>query len=551
MNSKLWVRMLVPVSLCVLLVMGISLWYSIVSQNKFGQEQLTSQNKILAQAIEGGMFDALAIGDNDTVRNQFKQLNKKADNLKVYVYDFNGLVSFSTDINSVAKPVKDTISDLAYQDLSDMLKSGKASEGSIEMTIGDTDYIIKNDPIANEKRCYHCHGDKRAILGGISVLSSMNSMQQSIRQGRNTSILISTAGICVIILLVWMFFHFLVNKKVVQVVEATARMREKDFTHEYSAIQGDEIDHILNRINMVTQELRGTIKQIIDGSVTLGKSSQGMSQIADALDVSSTKASDKASSVSAAAEEMSTNNRAIATAMEDAAENVNALAAAVDEMSATVGEIAKSSSESKGIIDQVVESFDLILTAVEDLGVRADDVDVVTNEIRSISEQVSLLALNAKIEAARAGEAGKGFAVVAQEITDLASDTNKSTLDADEKLARIKTTVKDLIQKVSGLAGSVKDSDEAISTIAVSVEEQNATTLEISKSINEVNTKISDVNDSVTQGAKVASEIAQDITSVEEMFTKVQKESHNLNQGATDLARMAEKFTDLMTQFKV
>ncbi len=532
------------------MVMGISLWYSIVSQNQFGQEQLTTQNRILASAIEGGMFDALAIGDNDTVRKQFKQLNKKAPNLKVYVYDFNGLVSFSTEIDSVGQPVQKSISEMAWADLSDMLKSGKSSEQSMEMAIGDTDYIIKNDPIPNEKGCYHCHG-KREVLGGISVLSSMTDMQQGIRQGRNTSILISSAGICMIILLVWLFFQFLVNKKVVRVVEATARMREKDFTHEYPATKGDEINHILNRINLVTLELRGTIQEIIDGSLTLGKSSQSMSQIADTLDVSSTDTSNKASSVSAAAEEMSNNNRAIATAMDDATENLNTLAAAVDEMSATVSEIAKSSSESKGIIDEVVKSFDLILKAVQDLGVRADDVDEVTDEIRSISEQVALLALNAKIEAARAGEAGKGFAVVAQEITELASDTNKSTLEADEKLARIKTTAKDLIQKVSGLAGSVKNSDEAISSIAAAVEEQNATTLEISKSINEVNTKILDVNDSVTQGAQVASEIAQDITSVEEMSTKVQEESHNLNKGATDLARMAEKFTELMKQFKV
>jgi methyl-accepting chemotaxis protein len=66
------------------------------------------------------------------------------------------------------------------------------------------------------------------------------------------------------------------------------------------------------------------------------------------------------------------------------------------------------------------------------LGQQAHDVDAVTDEIRNIAEQVSLLALNAKIEAARAGEAGKGFAVVAQEITELALDSNQATLKADE-----------------------------------------------------------------------------------------------------------------------
>lgn len=549
-KRKLWIKVLIPISLSVLLVMGASLWVSIVSQNKLGDEQLTTQNNTLARAIEGGMFDALTIGDNDTVRTQFKRLNEKLKDLKVYVYDFNKVISFSTDINSVGKPMDEYTSQEALADLGTMLKTGKSSNASIHMQIDSQTFVIKNDPILNEQKCYHCHG-KRDILGGISVLSSKEKMIAGIEKGRNVSIMITVAGLCLIVILVWMVFQVMVNKKVSLVVDATSRLREKDFTHEYPNKEGDEINHILNRINLVTQELRGTITEIIEGSKSLDASSHKMSDIALTLDDSSSQASEKASNVSAAAEEMSANNNAIAAAMEDATESLNAIAAAVDEMTATVGEIAKNSADSKTVIDKVVTSFDQIMKAVEELGVRADDVDEVTDEIRSISEQVSLLALNAKIEAARAGEAGKGFAVVAQEITDLASDTNRSTLEADEKLVRIKTTVKELMEKVSGLAGNVKDSDDAISGIAASVEEQNATTQEIAKSINDVSNKISDVNESVTQGAEVATEIAKDIVSVEDMSTKVQDESHSLNTSAGDLAAMAEKFTNMMKQFKI
>ena len=550
-NSRLWIKVLIPVSLSVILVMGASLWFSIVSQNRFGEAQLSTQNEILARAVEGGMFDALAIGDNDTVRTQFKRLNEKAKNLKVYVYDFNKVISFSTDIDSVGKSMDRYTNALGDQDVASMLRSGQASDTSIQMELNGEDFIIKNDPIMNEQKCFHCHGSKRQVLGGISVLSSMTDMKAGIKKGRDTSILISAVGLSLIILLVWLFFLFLVNKKVVQVVDATTRLREKDFTHEYKVKQGDEINHILGRINMVTTELRETIQNVVDNSAVLEQSSHKMSDIADTLNTSSADASKKATNVSAAAEEMSANNLSIASAMDDATETVNALAAAVDEMSATVGEIAKNSSDSKTIIDQVVKSFDAILSAVKELGIRAADVDEVTNEIRSISEQVSLLALNAKIEAARAGDAGKGFAVVAQEITELASDTNRSTEEADEKLVRIKTTIKELIGQVSGLAGDVKDSDTAISGIAAAVEEQNATTVEIAKNINDVSEKISDVNQSVAQGAEVASEIARDIVGVEEMSSRVQDESHTLNKGASDLEKMAEQFTGLMKQFKV
>jgi methyl-accepting chemotaxis protein len=550
-NRRLWLRILIPVSLSVVLVMVLTIWFNISFQNRLGCDQLAKQNKIMAQAVEGGMFDALAVGDNDTVRTQFKRLNEKISGFKVFVYDFNGIVSFSSDLDSVGKSVKKYLGEGSVQDLAAMLETGTASNDSFQVTLDQEVYTMENDPILNESRCFHCHGPNRKVLGGISVYSSMASMNSSIQHGRNTSIFIGMAGLCGIILCVWMFFHFLVNNKVRLVLDATSRMHEKDFTHEYHIAQGDEINHILSRINRVTQELRQTIVEIVENSGTISSSASQLNAIADDLSGSSQEASEMTRNVSAAAEEMRVGNQSIATAKEEATKSLNVIAASVDEMSATVNEIAKGSAESKKITDQVVEAFDNILGAVKELGSRANDVDQVTDQIRSISEQVSMLALNAKIEAARAGEAGKGFAVVAHEITDLAADTSQSTVEADEKLDWIKTTSKELIERVTGLADLVKHSDEAISGIAAAVEEQNVTTLEIAKSINEVSGQISQVNDSVNQGAQVATEIAQDISRVQQVTVQVQENSGTLTENASALTQLADRFLALMKQFKV
>ena len=385
-NSRLWIRILILVSLSVIIVMLLTLWYNISFQNRLGTDQLTNQNKIMARAVEGGMFDALAIGDNDTVRAQFKQLNEKIKGFKVFVYDFNGIVSFSSDINSVGKSVKNHIGEDASRELDAMLKTGEASDASFRVTLEGDNYIMENEAILNDSRCFHCHGQKAKVLGGISVFSSLAFMEASIKKGRNTSIVIGVAGLCAIILFVWMFFHFLVNKKVMLVMDATSRMREKDYTHEYTVENGDEINHILSKINLVTQELRQTIVHIVDNSGTIFPSATNLSKIADNLNNSSQEASEMTRSVSAAAEEMSVGNRSIASAMEEATQSLNVIAAAVEEMSATVSEIAKGSAESKQIIAQVVGAFESIVLAVEELGSRADDVDQVTDEIRSISE---------------------------------------------------------------------------------------------------------------------------------------------------------------------
>ncbi|MEI3178497.1 MAG: methyl-accepting chemotaxis protein [Lachnospiraceae bacterium] len=70
-----------------------------------------------------------------------------------------------------------------------------------------------------------------------------------------------------------------------------------------------------------------------------------------------------------------------------------------------------------------------------------DKINELTESIRAISSQTSLLALNASIEAARAGEAGKGFAVVATEIGNLANQTSQTVEDIDAIIGEVKSAV--------------------------------------------------------------------------------------------------------------
>lgn len=86
-------------------------------------------------------------------------------------------------------------------------------------------------------------------------------------------------------------------------------------------------------------------------------------------------------------------------------------------------QINKSTSESREII--------------EELGNQSKTILDIVNVITEISDQTSLLALNASIEAARAGEQGKGFAVVAEEIRKLADQTMASVENIENIVGKV------------------------------------------------------------------------------------------------------------------
>ncbi|KEO82343.1 DUF4077 domain-containing protein [Tumebacillus flagellatus] len=87
------------------------------------------------------------------------------------------------------------------------------------------------------------------------------------------------------------------------------------------------------------------------------------------------------------------------------------------------------------ILDEIIhETGQVVRTFTE----QTKQINGIAQLITGISNQTSLLALNANIEAARAGENGRGFAVVANEVLKLAEESQKSAQGIQEILTKFK-----------------------------------------------------------------------------------------------------------------
>ncbi|HDX9577819.1 TPA: DUF4077 domain-containing protein [Bacillus pseudomycoides] len=128
--------------------------------------------------------------------------------------------------------------------------------------------------------------------------------------------------------------------------------------------------------------------------------------------------------------EMMTNSVEVLNDMET---NIEHIISQVREVSTNVDESLEVSKISVGTLqnfEQHMRSLSEILTqsglVFKELTEQSKRITEIADVITGISDQTSLLALNANIEAARAGEHGKGFAIVANEVLKLAEESNRS-----------------------------------------------------------------------------------------------------------------------------
>jgi methyl-accepting chemotaxis protein len=225
--------------------------------------------------------------------------------------------------------------------------------------------------------------------------------------------------------------------------------------------------------------------------------------------------------VGASSAEISAASRQMLSGLKDQTLKIESSTTAVTELSASIQTVAGNAAQATDVAEQsstavtsAVERMESIRAAVADaadkmreLGESSKRIGNIVEVIRQISEQTSMLALNASIEAAHAGEQGRGFAVVADEVSSLARRVGQSAKD-----------IETLIQ-------TVKEQTQAVmASMEVGTREVGSGSQLVTGTLTGLGRLISVVKDTagaVHEQAVVSDEIARNMDSVRQIATEV------------------------------
>lgn len=111
-----------------------------------------------------------------------------------------------------------------------------------------------------------------------------------------------------------------------------------------------------------------------------------------------------------------------------------------------------ATQQSKSTIDALshsVDSWQDSMQTLQNIQGLIDAIHGKATQIRDVSSEANLLALNASIEAARAGEHGRGFAVVATSMRELSNKSADATLDINSAVEKTRTEVSKIVEGIS------------------------------------------------------------------------------------------------------
>lgn len=328
-----------------------------------------------------------------------------------------------------------------------------------------------------------------------------------------------------------------IARRIALAAKVAEEIAQGDLTGKIDAVGGDEAGQLLLSITKMTGNLNALIGQVKQSSILLTSTA--------------TKISANAKTQESAVNEFGASTTEIAAAVKE-------ITATSQELSKTMNSVTESASETATLADAGREGLEGMESAMSTLSEanssissklaviseRAKNINRVVTTISKVADQTNLLSLNAAIEAEKAGEYGLGFSVVAREVRRLADQTAVATLDIDQMVKEMQSSVSAGVMEMDKFTEHMRQGSETVHNISTQL-----------GSIIEHVQELTEQFETVRQGMNTQASGAQQINNAMGQLTDAAQSTSTsivaFNQATSDLRDAVGGLREEVTKFKV
>ncbi|KAM3112278.1 methyl-accepting chemotaxis protein [Phormidesmis sp. 146-33] len=334
----------------------------------------------------------------------------------------------------------------------------------------------------------------------------------------------------------------ILNRQITRPIDRVSKVAQQvadgDLTQSIAAHQDDtEIGQLLTAFQNMTNSLNALIAQAQRSGIQISTSTTQIAAAGRQLEATVNEQFASMNEVNATARQIAMTSGDLAKSMDDVAKTAQNTTLSASNSQTNLDKIQSA-------MQRLVYSTNSISSKLNVMNDKANNINNVVTTITKVAAQTNLLSLNAAIEAEKAGEYGAGFAVVAREIRRLADQSAVSTLEIEQMVKEMQSSV----------STSVMEVDKFRQEVGQYVEEVGTVSTQIANFITDVQglaPRFEVVSQSMDEQYRGAEQISTAIAQLSEASQQTVQSLQETNYALTQLDDAAQGLQREISQFKV
>lgn len=310
-----------------------------------------------------------------------------------------------------------------------------------------------------------------------------------------------------------------------------------DLTVEVEATSNDVIGKLMLTLKGMAKNLSNLISKVQQSGIQATSSATQIAASGKQLEATITEQVASTNEVAAAAKEISATSRELVKTMEEVAVMSQSTTTAASESQ-------KDLLRMETTMRQLAEATNSIASRLGVISEKANNINNIVVTITKVADQTNLLSLNAAIEAEKAGEYGLGFAVVAREIRRLADQTAVATLDIEQMVKQMQSSVSTGVMEMDKFATEVGRSVEDVANISTQVGQ-------IIEQVQDLTPRFEVVSQGMETQSQGAQQISEAMTQLSNTSAQTASSLREINNAISQLNQVAHGLRQEISHFKV